>query len=99
MKFLIAIFIVLLLALQYPLWFGNRNIFGIWELKKSIAVQDAKNAQLKARNAILEAQIRDLKQGTRGIEERARSEMGMVKRGETFYQITSDSLSRSTGED
>ncbi len=82
--------IVLLLALQYPLWFGNGGVVAVWRLKREIAEQRAENERLRARNEALTADVIDLKQGLAAIEERARIELGMIKRGETFYQVIDD---------
>jgi cell division protein FtsB len=77
----------LLVALQYPLWFGNGGILALWQLQREVAAHKAEIASLHARNRALEAEVLDLKQGLEAIEERARNELGMVKKGETFYQI------------
>ena len=87
MKALIAILIVLLLILQYKLWFGDGNMREVWRLQTAIQEQKKENETLRERNAALEAEVQDLKQGLDAIEERARSELGMIKKGETFYQI------------
>ena len=87
MKALIAILIVLLLILQYKLWFGDGNMREVWKLQAAIEEQKQENEKLRERNAALEAEVQDLKQGMEAIEERARSELGMIKKGETFYQI------------
>ncbi|MBI3575238.1 MAG: cell division protein FtsB [Gammaproteobacteria bacterium] len=86
-KLLIYTLIGLLVILQYPLWFGSGGVLTLWRLNREIAAQKADNAQLKERNAALEAEVNDLKQGYEAIEERARAELGMVKKGETFYQV------------
>lgn len=87
MKALIAILIVLLLILQYKLWFGDGNMREVWKLQAAIEEQKKENEKLRERNAALEAEVQDLKQGMEAIEERARNELGMIKKGETFYQI------------
>lgn len=87
MKLLVYALLALLLVLQYPLWFGNGSAVNLWRLQREITVQLAENARLKERNAALEAEVLDLKNGLAAIEERARSELGMVKKGETFYQV------------
>jgi cell division protein FtsB len=79
--------IALLGLLQYPLWFGNGGVYALWKLKREMAVQRAENAELRERNEALAADVIDLKQGLAAIEERARIELGMIKQGETFYQI------------
>ena len=86
-KLLIYTLIGLLVTLQYPLWFGSGGVLTLWRLNREIAAQKADNAQLTERNAALEAEVNDLKQGYEAIEERARAELGMVKKDETFYQI------------
>ena len=87
MKLIRYALIGLLLALQYPLWFGNGGILALWQLQREVAVHKTEIAQLRARNRALEAEVLDLKQGLEAVEERARNELGMVKKGETFYQI------------
>jgi cell division protein FtsB len=77
----------LLLALQYPLWVGKGSWMKVWELDRGVAQQRDGNAKLKARNDALDAEVRDLKQGTEALEERARLELGMVKKDEVFYQV------------
>lgn len=79
--------IALLLGLQYKLWVGEGSVAEIWSLYQAGKVQREENARLKERNAALEAEVQDLKQGLDAIEERARTELGMVKDGEVFYQI------------
>lgn len=85
----IATYVLLgiLVLLQYPLWFGDGGVIAVWRLNREIAAQQKENAQLKDRNQTLEAQVNDLKQGLEVIEGRARAELGMVKKGETFYQV------------
>ena len=87
MKALIAILIVLLLVLQYKLWFGDGNMREVWRLQAAIEEQQKENEKLRERNTALEAEVMDLKQGLEAIEERARNELGMIKKDETFYQI------------
>lgn len=87
MKVLAAVLAVLALALQYPLWVGKGGWMRVWELERNLATQHETNARLKSRNDALEAEVRDLKEGNEAIEERARLELGMVKRDETFYQV------------
>ena len=79
-KLLIYTLIGLLVILQYPLWFGSGGVLALWRLNREIAAQKADNVQLMERNAALEAEVSDLKQGYEAIEERARAELGMVKR-------------------
>ena len=81
------ILIVVLLLLRYPLWLGKGSWLKVWDLNRQVEAQQQANRQTQARNALLDAEVRDLKQGTEAIEERARSELGMIKQGEVFVQI------------
>jgi cell division protein FtsB len=90
MKWLISVLIVLLVLLQYRLWFGDGSLPDVWQLQQQIEQQKAENEKLRERNAALEAEVKDLKQGMSAIEERARSELGLIKKGETFYQVIDD---------
>ena len=87
MKILASILAVLVVALQYPLWVGKGSWMRVWELERNLALQHEGNARLKARNDALEAEVRDLKEGNEAIEERARLELGMIKKDEVFYQV------------
>ena len=78
---------MLLLLLQYKLWFGDASVSDVMELKQTIKEQQANNEQIKQRNAVLAAEVEDLKTGLEAIEERARSELGMIKKDETFIHI------------
>jgi cell division protein FtsB len=86
-RWLALIFVVLIAALQYPMWLGKGGWLQVRELDRQVAAQHAANAKLKERNDALDAEVRDLKTGTEAIEERARSELGMVKHDEVFFQI------------
>jgi cell division protein FtsB len=79
-----------LIVLQYLLWFGSGGLFTAWGLKREIAAQNDENARLRERNAALAAEVVDLKQGLDAVEERARNELGMIKKGETFVQVIDD---------
>jgi cell division protein FtsB len=79
--------LTLIAALQYPLWLGKGSWLRVWDLSRQIEKQQEINTKLKARNDSLDAEVRDLKQGYAAIEERARSELGMIKRDEVFYQV------------
>jgi cell division protein FtsB len=87
MRILAGILGALILLIQYPLWLGKGSWLRAWEVERQVSTQRAKNAQLESRNAALEAEVRDLKQGTEAIEERARYELGMVRGNEIFFQI------------
>jgi len=79
---------LLILALQYPMWLGKGGWLRVRELDRQVEAQNRVNEQLKARNAALDADVRDLKQGFEAIEERARYELGMMKHDEVFFQLT-----------
>ena len=87
MKWLTLTLAVLVTLIQYPLWVGKGGWLRVWEVDQQIQAQRATNAKLKARNAALDAEVRDLKQGVEAIEERARSELGMVRQDEVFFQV------------
>lgn len=87
MKALTLIFVILIALLQYPLWLGKGSWLRVWNVKQQISSQKEKNKTLKQRNETLGAEVRDLKQGNAAIEERARSELGMIKQDEVFYQV------------
>ena len=88
MKILVAAsFISLLAILQYDLWFGDGSLTAAWTLEQNIFEQQQENERLQLRNDTLAAEVTDLKSGLAAIEERARSELGMIKQGETFVQI------------
>ena len=87
MRSLALIFGVLILALQYPMWLGKGGWLAVRELDRQLASQRDHNAKLKARNEALDADVRDLKTGTEAIEERARSELGMIRQDEVFFQL------------
>lgn len=75
------------MGLQYPLWLGDGSVLSLWKLQREISAQAQENQRLRQRNLALEAEVRDLKEGVEALEERARAELGMVRRGETLYQI------------
>jgi cell division protein FtsB len=87
MKKLLILLLLLLAYLQYRLWFGDGSLQEVWELHREVEAQRAENLELRERNAALEAEVRDLQQGLDAIEEHAREDLGMVKQGETFYQL------------
>jgi cell division protein FtsB len=86
-KALTLIFVILIALLQYPLWLGKGSWLKVWDLNRQISEQQKLNADLKARNDAVDAEVRDLKQGLAAIEERARSELGMIRQDEVFYQV------------
>ncbi|HEY0844350.1 MAG TPA: cell division protein FtsB [Noviherbaspirillum sp.] len=77
----------LLILIQFPLWLGKGGWLRVWDLDNQVAAAQKKNDELKARNAMLNSEVRDLRDGTGAVEERARYELGMIKDGEIFIQI------------
>ncbi len=95
MRVFTLIFVALIALLQYPLWLGKGSWLRVWDLNRQISQQSEENAALKARNETLDAEVRDLKHGFTAIEERARSELGMVKKDEVFYQVLQSDLDQA----
>jgi len=89
-RLLIVTLVILLVILQYKLWFATGGVGSMVSLHHSLEAQYAQNTQLQERNHVLDAEVTDLKNGGQAIEERARNNMGMIKKGETFYQIVPD---------
>jgi cell division protein FtsB len=96
MRWISLILVALILLLQYPLWLGKGGWLKVWDINQQVKAQQQENQKAQARNALLEAEVRDLKQGTDAIEERARSDLGMVKRDEVFFQIIGSSPAASS---
>ncbi|WP_406666490.1 cell division protein FtsB [Gallaecimonas sp. GXIMD1310] len=84
---LAMVLLVLLGLLQYRLWFGDNAVHDHWQLKADITRIQTQNAQLKKRNSLMFAEVKDLRKGLSAVEERARNQLGMVKDGETFYRV------------
>ena len=87
MKILIAILILVLIGLQYKLWFGDGSLSEVVQLTRELELQKQKLQELESRNKILEAQVLDLQNGLDAFEEKARNDLGMIKQGETFIQL------------
>lgn len=87
LRWIAVILIVLLVALQVKLWLGEGGMRDLHALRARVAAQQADNAKLKQRNQALSAEVQDLKHGQQAVEARARSELGLIKPGETFYQV------------
>ena len=87
MKILLTSLAVIFLSLQYQLWLGEDSIRSLGMLESELAAQQEINAELEARNRLLEIEVVDLKNGLEAVEERARSELGMIGDDETFYLI------------
>ena len=91
MKLLGVILAAMLALIQYPLWLGQGSWLRVWELDRQLGLQQEVNAGKRMRNEGLEAEAKDLKEGTTALEERARYELGMVKRDEIFVQFNAGS--------
>jgi cell division protein FtsB len=92
---LVAILLIALIAsLQYGLWLGKGSWLRVWEIDRKISEQRRINDRLATRNAALDAEVRDLKEGLGAIEERARNELGMIRSDEIFFQV----LERAAGD-
>jgi cell division protein FtsB len=93
MRIITVILLVLLIMLQYPLWLGRGGWLKVQDLYRQVAAAQQINAKTQARNGLLDVEVRDLQQGTEAIEERARSELGMIKNDEVFYRILEEPAS------
>ena len=82
----------LLLLIQYPLWLGKGGWARVWELDRQHQQQQQRNLRLAERNAGLESEVRDLRQGLHAVEERARYELGMVRPDEVFVQFNTSAV-------
>lgn len=90
MKWLLTILIILLLGLQYRLWVGQGSLAEINRLQQQIELQAEENALLSTRNEALHQEVLELQTGMDAIEERARSELGLIREGEIFYMIVDE---------
>lgn len=95
MKLLSFILLLFVAAMQYPLWFGKASWLKVWQVDQEVIAARAENMQLQNRNNKLEAEVNDLKQGLEAIEERARSDLGMIKEGEILFQIVRNTPQKS----
>jgi cell division protein FtsB len=87
MRVLSILFALLILGIQYPLWLGKGGWMRVWDLDQQVDAQRLHNQTLASRNGALEAEVRDLKQGTDAVEERARYELGLIKPDELFFHV------------
>ena len=97
MRILVFVLGALIVLIQYPLWLGKGGWLRAWEMDRQLEAQRAHNRLLEGRNAVLAAEVRDLKQGIEAIEERARYELGMVREDEVFFQIVEKPQSPTSG--
>ncbi|MBN9421476.1 MAG: cell division protein FtsB [Candidatus Accumulibacter sp. 66-26] len=98
MRWLSLGLVALVVLLQYPLWLGKGGWLRVWDVDRQLQQQKEGNAKLEVRNAGLDAEVRDLKQGYDAIEERARFELGMIKQDEVFVQIPEKSAAEKAAE-
>lgn len=86
MRWTTWLLVLLVLLLQYPLWLGKGGWLRVWDVDNQLETQREVNQKLESRNAALDAEVRDLKTGTEAIEERARFELGLIQKDETFVR-------------
>jgi len=96
MRWLTAALAVALILLQYRIWVSDDGVRGVTRLQHAVAAQQKLNATLIERNSRLDAEVQDLKAGTAAIEERARSDLGMIGPNETFYQVVQPAPAAAT---
>jgi cell division protein FtsB len=96
LKILIAVLIVIFIALQYRLWVGEGSFADIDRLEQQVTVQEAENAELEERNAVLVNEVEELQTGMDAVEEHARNELGLIEEGETFFLIIDQEQSSQT---
>jgi cell division protein FtsB len=96
LRWIALVLVIVLIALQVRLWTGQGGLRDVWRLQQRVAQQKAENAQLKKRNETLSAEVEDLKHGDEAIEERARSELGLLKPGETFFRVVESGAATTT---
>jgi cell division protein FtsB len=87
MKYLTFALAGLIALLQYPMWLGKGGWLRVWDTDRQLQAQHETNRKLQVRNGALDAEVRDLKQGLDAVEERARSELGMIRQDEMFFQV------------
>lgn len=95
MKCLVISLVLALVLLQHRLWLSSDGVPEVWRFSAAVDAQQAQNARLAQRNSMLAAEVRDLKQGYAALEERARTDLGMVSANETFYQVVPPKPARS----
>jgi cell division protein FtsB len=87
LRWLLAGLLLLLVVLQYRLWIAEGSLAERHRLERQIEQQTRINEELQARNAALEREVLDLQTGNKGLEQRAREQLGLIREGETFYQF------------
>lgn len=96
MKFLTFILLLLIALMQYPLWLGKASWGKVWQVEQDVTAARENNLLLQNRNNMLEAEVNDLKQGLEAIEERARSDLNMIKQDEILFQIVKSARSQAS---
>ncbi len=103
MRVIIAMLLLVLVLLQFKLWFGDGGVSDISALKDRVAAQETENRELVERNEALLAEVEDLRERLEAVEERARSELGLIREGEEFFQVVpeggNEGRSRNDGPD
>ena len=92
MRIIAVILGLLFFVLQYELWIGEGSLATVWRIQQEITEQKKENSKIEQRNKSLLAEVQDLKKGDAAIEERARNELGMIKKGETYIQVVDDKI-------
>ena len=87
MRIIATLLFILLIFLQLQLWFSSHGVFQLWSLQSSTDEEQKSNDGLIERNEQLHAEVQELKDGREALEERARSQLGFIKEGETFYRV------------
>jgi cell division protein FtsB len=95
MRLIILCLAALVMMIQYPLWLGKGGWLRVWDMNQQVIAAEKKNDELRSRNAKLNSEVEDLKDGTGAIEERARYELGMIKENEVFVQVLDPSKKSS----
>lgn len=90
MRIIAVILGLLFFVLQYDLWLGEGSLATVWQLQQGITEQKKENEIIRQRNDALMAEVNDLKKGDSALEERARNELGMIKKGETYIQVVTE---------
>ena len=97
MRILGGVLAALIVLIQVPLWLGKGGWLRVWEVDRHYEAQRTRNAELQSRNRSLEAEVLDLKQGVDALEERARYELGMIRKDEVFFQVVEKSRAQGPG--
>ena len=95
MRWVAWVVLALLVAVQWPLWFGKGGWLRVWELQRAIGSQQEHNATLATRNGVLQAEVRSLKEGREAIEERARHELHMTRGDEILFHLVRPEADRA----